>query len=99
MRISDKQNRIIQNAAKQVYGDNVHIYLYGSRVYDDTKGGDIDLMVKADFDKMTSIKKVLFLVELKKQLGDRKIDVVYDKHSIQNKFFLNTIKQQAIQLC
>ena len=32
-------------AAKLVFGENVKVILFGSRVYDDKKGGDIDLYV------------------------------------------------------
>ena len=61
--------------------------------------GDIDLLVSTDEGKMTFNNKVLFLVDLKKQLGDQKIDVVFDKENKSNQFFLKTIKQKSTQLC
>ena len=52
------------------------------------------------FGKMITVEnKVLFLVDLKKQLGDQKIDVVFDKENKSNQFFLKTIKQKSTQLC
>ena len=56
------------------------IYLFGSRVDDTKKGGDIDLyIVTQDSDKVR--KKINFLTQLKNLIGEQKIDVVlsYDK--------------------
>jgi len=32
--------------AKQYFGNDSKLYLFGSRVYDDKKGGDIDLLLE-----------------------------------------------------
>lgn len=99
MRLTVQYINSIKKTATGYFGDRVHVYLFGSRVQDDLKGGDIDLLVSTDESKMTFINKVLFLVDLKKQLGDQKIDVVFDKENKSNKFFLKTIKKKSIRLC
>ena len=99
MRLTDQYINLIQKTAARHFGNSTHVYLFGSRVQDNLKGGDIDLLIKTDEDKMTFINKVLFLVDLKKQLGDQKIDVVFDKENKSNQFFLKTIKQKSTQLC
>jgi predicted nucleotidyltransferase len=99
MRIDKNQIKIIKQSAEAYFGEHAMVYLFGSRVQDNLKGGDIDLLVSTDEDKMTFKNKVLFLVDLKKHLGDQKIDVVFDKENKSNQYFLKSIKQKNIPLC
>jgi predicted nucleotidyltransferase len=99
MRLNDQYIYFIKETAVKHFGGDTNIYLFGSRVHDNLKGGDIDLLVSTDKDKMTFKNKVLFLVDLKKKLGDQKIDVVFDKENKSNQLFLKTIKQKSTQLC
>jgi len=76
MRISDLIVKKIKLAAKRSFGDS-EIYLFGSRLYDNKKGGDIDLAIKSSFSKDEFKKrKIKFLAELLKMDFDYKIDVV-----------------------
>ena len=54
------------------------VILFGSRVNDNKRGGDIDLYIKAEYDFE---KKIRFLAKLKSRIGDRKIDVVFNINS------------------
>lgn len=99
MRLTETDILSIQRSAEKIFGRDVHVFLFGSRVDDTLKGGDIDLLVKTEQNQMTSRNKVLFLVELKKQIGDQKIDVVYDKVASTKNIFLESIRKQAVQLC
>jgi predicted nucleotidyltransferase len=51
------------------------LYLFGSRIDDTRKGGDIDLYICSD-DTNKVKKKLSFLVKLKRLIGEQKIDVV-----------------------
>lgn len=44
MRLSIKEINIIKNRVKTIFGDS-KIYLFGSRIDDSKKGGDIDLYI------------------------------------------------------
>ena len=46
MRLSKKEIQVILRVAKEIYGEGVEIYLFGSRINDEKKGGDIDLLVR-----------------------------------------------------
>jgi len=45
MRLTMFEITAIQNNAKNIFGDTVKVYLFGSRVDDDKKGGDIDYIL------------------------------------------------------
>ena len=58
--------------------NNGQIYLFGSRVDDSKKGGDIDLyFVLTNFDDLFD-KKIKFLSRVKRELGDQKIDIIFN---------------------
>jgi len=44
LRLSEKEIRLIKQKVKSIFGDGV-VYLFGSRLDDSKKGGDIDLYV------------------------------------------------------
>ena len=77
MRLTPTEIEMIKKTFYEVFGDG-KIYLFGSRVDDSLKGGDIDLFV----DTVTTNKlqkKIEFLSALKQRIGDQKIDVVISK--------------------
>ena len=99
MRLSEQQIEIIRNTAFNHFGDDVHVFLFGSRTDPHKKGGDIDLLISTLKEKTHLKQKLLFLVDLKKQLGDQKIDVVFDKKEKYENMFLKTINKNKLQLC
>jgi predicted nucleotidyltransferase len=75
-------NRFEIEAIKESFNDvfkSGAIYLFGSRVDDTKKGGDIDLFIKTDETKNLLEKKIDFLVKLKTKIGEQKIDVIISK--------------------
>jgi len=71
------------------------LYLFGSRVDDTKRGGDIDLLVVSK--KLT--KKDLRHLRLAffKVFGEQKLDILLDNGTFQNPFH-RMISQKAIQL-
>jgi len=82
MRLNEKEVKAIIQSFEQTF-QNGEIYLFGSRVYDDKRGGDIDLYINSS--NATFEKKLYFLVNLKKLIGNRKIDVVLNKKGLIEK--------------
>ena len=79
LRLTAKELRIIKKTFQEIF-EAGKIYLFGSRVYDDKKGGDIDLYLILDkkFEDETE-RKMKFLFKLNEYLGEQKIDVVIAK--------------------
>jgi predicted nucleotidyltransferase len=77
MRLSDRYIKTIKEKFIEVFEDG-KIYLFGSRVDDTKKGGDIDLylIVKNHYNLFD--KKVKFLSKVKRVLGEQKIDIVFN---------------------
>jgi len=70
MRLQDSERQAIIRAADP----DSAVYLFGSRVDDSAKGGDIDLLVLSK--KINLMAKLDILARLHQQLGDQKIDLV-----------------------
>ncbi len=76
MRITYFEQKMIVKTFHQFFGDG-EIYLFGSRVDDNGKGGDIDLYLipLKRFDDEQK-RKIDFLIKLEKHIGEQKIDVI-----------------------
>jgi uncharacterized protein len=48
MRLSPSQINAIRQATRALAGGSARVWLFGSRVRDDAKGGDVDLMLDMD---------------------------------------------------
>ena len=72
MRLASEEHSAISDTIHRADADAM-IYLFGSRVFDAAKGGDIDLLVLSKrIDLMT---KLDILAQLHQKLGERKIDI------------------------
>lgn len=79
MRLTAAQQRAIRETATAVYGADAQVTLFGSRVNDQQKGGDIDLLICVSRSYQDALAlKFRFLAQLKRQIGDRRIDVVLE---------------------
>lgn len=78
MRLNTNEVKAITRTFKEVFGDG-RVYLFGSRVDDSKKGGDIDLYLCPN-EKFANLqkKKIEFLLKLEELLGEQKIDVVFE---------------------
>jgi predicted nucleotidyltransferase len=77
MRLTESQRQTILAAVHAAVGADARVYLFGSRVDDSKRGGDIDLLIETDR-LLTQRLPVLHAIEtsLFRTFGDRKIDVL-----------------------
>ncbi|MDP2834899.1 MAG: nucleotidyltransferase domain-containing protein [Pseudomonadota bacterium] len=78
MRLSSEATHAIKETFLQVF-DKGELYLFGSRVDDSRKGGDIDLYVVVDNKDHLAEKRIQFLARVKRCIGNQRIDLVVDR--------------------
>lgn len=78
MRLSKREIEVILQVAEDIYGTDVKIYLFGSRVDDSRRGGDIDLLVRTTSEKKGILDRVRMAARIKSLIGDQKIDIIGD---------------------
>lgn len=97
LRLTDFEINQIKNIAKTVFGNDVKIWIFGSRTNPHLKGGDIDVYI--EIEKVDDIisKKLDFLVKLKDKIGEQKIDVIIKPVNCYD-FIAKEAKNKGIQL-
>ena len=97
MRLTSAQVKCIKQVAAEVIGAHARVMLFGSRVDDTRRGGDIDLYIAAPVlpQEIQLEAKLKFLVKLKQQIGDQRIDVVFAPAPGQSAWPIHTIAQQT----
>jgi predicted nucleotidyltransferase len=77
MRLSPDLAQKIRSLVREHFGDEASVYLFGSRVDDSKRGGDIDLYVDiAEILKDKAGAVLRFNANLQATLGEQRIDVI-----------------------
>ena len=81
MRITEQQQKIIKQTICKYFGVGSGVWLFGSRVDDNARGGDVDIYIEPEIQEADDIveAKLDALVELYQLLGDQKIDLVINR--------------------
>ena len=81
MRLTHFEQNMIKKAFIESFEEG-RLYLFGSRVDDSKRGGDIDLYIDLDYDlKIEEVldKKTTFRLKLYEKIGEQKIDIIVSK--------------------
>jgi len=77
MRLTDIEVQAIRRAVSNHFEPQARVYLFGSRVDDTKKGGDIDLYVETNMQGAELLRaKLKTMSDIQRTIGDRKIDIV-----------------------
>ena len=77
MRLDTWEVSAIKACLKESFGENAKVYLFGSRVDDTKRGGDIDLFVEAEpLPEDWRKRRSAFWICLQERLGEQKIDIL-----------------------
>ena len=99
MRLTPREIDQIRRAAARIFGADVQVYLFGSRTDDTARGGDIDLLIDTPrTELMTYDNRITFLVDVKMAIGDRKLDVLYNKPERQDEPIIAHARKTGIPL-
>jgi predicted nucleotidyltransferase len=77
MRLTDDQAQAIKQLAHQIVGEHAHVRVFGSRLDDSARGGDLDLMLElpepADNPALMAAR---FSAKVSRLMLGRKVDVL-----------------------
>lgn len=98
MRLKPYEIAAIKAAANDVFGPGVVVRLFGSRVRDDLRGGDIDLLIEVDqgqdnFHNQDRFKSTLF-----KSIEEQKVDVVFYPRGGEPSAFARMVAPESVAL-
>jgi predicted nucleotidyltransferase len=99
MRLPSNAITVIRDAAKHHFGPQAKVWLFGSRVDDSKRGGDIDLYVELDTPVKERVLKTCRMdAEIQIALGEQKIDIVVSSPGRQRLRIHEIAKQTGILL-
>jgi predicted nucleotidyltransferase len=76
MRLTAEEVAGIKAAVMEVFGRSAVVRLFGSRVDDARKGGDIDLLVEVPTGRASFDDECDLLFAIEDRLGERKVDIL-----------------------
>jgi len=102
MRLTEVEKKEIKHAVEKNFGAEIDVYLFGSRIDDSLKGGDIDLYIETDLGGAEVQKrKIKTITDIQQKLGDQKIDIVIiSKNNNDDKlpYIAEVAKENGIKL-
>ncbi|MCX7760122.1 MAG: nucleotidyltransferase domain-containing protein [Hydrogenothermaceae bacterium] len=97
VRLSKEDIAIIKTTAKEIFGEDIKIYIFGSRANLNKKGGDIDIYIESP--KEVSLQeKVKFLAKLELRGIERKVDLVIKTPQSPKKSIFQEAKQKGVEI-
>ncbi len=97
IRLSQEDVDLIKSLAIEIFGSDAEVWIFGSRVNPNLKGGDIDIYIEvSSTDKMIE-KKLEYLVKLKDAIGEQKIDLIVKQKGCKE-FICEEAKKRGIKL-
>jgi predicted nucleotidyltransferase len=84
MRISGKQVEVIRKLSQEVAGRGARVRLFGSRLDDDARGGDVDLMIELDTPvENPALLAAQLAARVSRAMHGRRVDVVISAPNLQ----------------
>lgn len=94
MRLTDQQAKLIKSHVQRYFGADTKVWLFGSRVDDQRRGGDVDLYIEPEFADLTSELKCK--IDLEDDL-DLHVDMVINQIGKEDPIY-RLAKQQGVRL-
>jgi predicted nucleotidyltransferase len=80
MRLSEWQRKVIRETVIQIFGETAKVWLFGSRVDNLKRGGDIDLLIETDNQDVSKLvqAEIKLSTQLQLKLGEQRINILID---------------------
>ena len=99
MRITQDQRSQIKSIVTQRLGGGAHVWLFGSRVDDNARGGDIDLFISCDVPLECSIQSAASIsTQVTRLFRGRKTDVIIEAPNIKHLPIYDVAKATGVEL-
>jgi predicted nucleotidyltransferase len=99
MRITERQRQVIRDAAATSFGPDSRVRLFGSRLDDNKKGGDIDLLVECPLPvENAGLAAARMASKIQMRLGERKIDILYTWPGLELTLAHQTALNEGVEL-
>ena len=99
MRLSQQEIQHIKQTARDIFGLDARIWLFGSRTDSSLKGGDIDLFIKTNRVQGNIFEqKINFLIALENKIGEQKIYVIISYPGSEKESIFQEVLKNGIQL-
>ena len=99
MRLTPTQQQLIKDTVDRVLQTPHRVWLFGSRVDDNLRGGDIDLFIETEAILPDRVKAICSLYgALIYSLGDRKLDILLKDAQTQDAPVFDIAKRTGVML-
>lgn len=99
MRLTDIQRQTIQRIVSEELGENATVKLFGSRLDDTARGGDIDLLVELDKPvEHPAQLSARLSVRIMRAMHGRKVDVLVSAPNLSEQGIHKRAREQGVRL-
>jgi len=99
MRLTKDQRQQIKEATSDLFGQSVEVILFGSRVDDNRRGGDIDIMVRTNGPvERPAVMSAKLATRLSRLLDGRNVDVVIQSDTLEHLPIHDVAERTGIRL-
>ncbi|MEQ1669188.1 MAG: nucleotidyltransferase domain-containing protein [Sulfuriferula sp.] len=87
---------MIQTTVANTLGETARIYVFGSRLQDDARGGDLDLLIEGET-KLTLLQRARIKLTLEQHLG-MPVDIIATQLSAPRTPFQSIAHRQGVRI-
>lgn len=99
MRLSARQIQIIRESARELFGEDARVTLFGSRADDSARGGDVDLLVDVPGPvDQAALMMARLSSRISRAMGGRKVDVVISAPNLNEQSIHRVARETGVRL-
>jgi predicted nucleotidyltransferase len=98
MRLSEHERATIRRIVEAHFGPGSRVWLFGSRVDDARRGGDIDLYVETPMSEGIVAARLEVLRDLRRSLGDQRYDLVVRSEGTAPTAFQGLVRETGVRV-